>query len=428
MSFVITADRDGQPGLGRRLVEWVTTGTWDESRAFLTDHADELLTEPAEAALVQLVADNPDEQVLQLHLELLTAARAGGIEAAYGALLESVNRHALAELIVAWVGTQSWEEARAFFDEHEDALSTDEGEVVAAVLAADNPDQPDLLVHRGLLTLCRVDGADKAFELLLDPERLRTLVTGPGGRNDPAWALPRARCWPVCSRRSRRPSCCSSWPRCAPTIATRRPAPSPTPPRCSARARCPPSAAAWASWPNASPTWPPGWTGCGASSSPRATVPSSRATTALVSTDRWADACAALAAADPALGAAMADHGPCTLARRRTPGGAFAALARSVCYQQLAGAAAGAIHGRFAALYGGRPTPAAVVATPEQDLRAVGLSAAKVASIQDLAAKALDGTVRLQGWSRLDDDEIVERLIRVRGIGPGPPRCSSCSS
>ena len=193
MSFVITADRDGQPGLSRRLVEWVTTGTWDESRAFLTDHADELLTEPAEAALVQLVADNPDEQVLQLHVELLAAARAGGIDAAYAALLESVNRHALAELIVAWVGTQSWEEARAFFDEHEDALATDEGEVVAAVLAADNPDQPDLLVHRGLLTLCRVDGADKAFELLLDPERLRTLVTGPGGKSDPAWALPRAR-------------------------------------------------------------------------------------------------------------------------------------------------------------------------------------------------------------------------------------------
>ena len=144
--------------------------------------------------------------------------------------------------------------------------------------------------------------------------------------------------------------------------------------------------------------------------------------------DRWADACAALAAADPALGVAIADHGPCTLARRRTPGGAFAALARSICYQQLAGAAAGAIHGRFAALYDGRPTPAAVAATPEEDLRAVGLSAAKVASIKDLAAKALDGSVRLRGWSRLGDEEIVERLTRVRGIGAGPPRCSSCSS
>lgn len=51
-------------------------------------------------------------------------------------------------------------------------------------------------------------------------------------------------------------------------------------------------------------------------------------------------------------------------------------------------------------------------------MRSVGLSAAKVASIKDLAAKALDGTVRLGGWSRLTDDQIVERLITVRGIGP----------
>ena len=104
--------------------------------------------------------------------------------------------------------------------------------------------------------------------------------------------------------------------------------------------------------------------------------------------------------------------------RGRTPGGAFGALARSICFQQLAGAAASAIHGRFAALYDGRPTPAAVAATPEEVLRSVGLSAAKVASIKDLAAKSLDGTVRLEGWGRMDDDEIVDRLVKVRGIGP----------
>ncbi|MEA2825880.1 MAG: DNA-3-methyladenine glycosylase [Actinomycetota bacterium] len=134
--------------------------------------------------------------------------------------------------------------------------------------------------------------------------------------------------------------------------------------------------------------------------------------------DRWADACAALSAADPALGAAIATHGPCRLVRGRTPGGAFGALARSICFQQLAGAAASAIHGRFAALYDGRPTPAAVAATPDDLLRSVGLSAAKVASIKDLAAKSLDGTVRLHGWGRMDDDEIVDRLVKVRGIGP----------
>ncbi|MEA2842459.1 MAG: hypothetical protein QOJ69_130, partial [Actinomycetota bacterium] len=129
--------------MARRLVDWVTTENWDESRAFLADHADHLLTDEADAALIRLIDDSPDEQVLQLHLELLRAARTGGIDAAYAALLESVNRHALAELIVAWVGTQSWEDARAYFDQHQDALLTDEAEVVSNVLAADNPEQPD---------------------------------------------------------------------------------------------------------------------------------------------------------------------------------------------------------------------------------------------------------------------------------------------
>ena len=133
--------------------------------------------------------------------------------------------------------------------------------------------------------------------------------------------------------------------------------------------------------------------------------------------NRWTEACGALSAADPAMARAIAACGPCTLVRRRIPGGAFAALARTVCYQQLAGNAAAAIHARFAALYGGRPTPAAVAATPDETLRAVGLSAAKVASIKDLAVKAASGALRLEGWSRLTDEEIVERLTMVRGIG-----------
>lgn len=134
--------------------------------------------------------------------------------------------------------------------------------------------------------------------------------------------------------------------------------------------------------------------------------------------DRWAEACAALASADPAMAAAIAARGRCTLARRSKPGGTFAALAEAIVYQQLAGAAASAIHRRFAALYDGRPTAGAVAATPEPVLRSVGLSANKAASIRDLAAKTLDGTVRTTGWSRMTDDQIVERLVAVRGIGP----------
>src|SRR5437870_1322037 len=69
--------------------------------------------------------------------------------------------------------------------------------------------------------------------------------------------------------------------------------------------------------------------------------------------DRWADACATLSAADVDMAAAIAGLGPCRLVQGRTAGGAFGALARSICFQQLAGAAASAIHGRFAALYDG---------------------------------------------------------------------------
>ena len=134
--------------------------------------------------------------------------------------------------------------------------------------------------------------------------------------------------------------------------------------------------------------------------------------------DRWAQATAWLSASDASMAAFMVAAGPCTLARRRFEGGAFAALARSILYQQLATGAAAAIHGRFAALYGGRPTPETVAGTPVEELRAAGLSAAKAASVKDLAAKVLDGSVRLGGIGRLGDDEAVARLCTVRGIGP----------
>ena len=96
----------------------------------------------------------------------------------------------------------------------------------------------------------------------------------------------------------------------------------------------------------------------------------------------------------------------------------FAALAESILYQQLAGAAARAIHGRFVALFDGDLSPEAVLAVPPRKLRAAGLSGRKVASIRDLAAKVVDGTVPLRRIGRLADDEVVARLTVVRGIGP----------
>ncbi len=97
----------------------------------------------------------------------------------------------------------------------------------------------------------------------------------------------------------------------------------------------------------------------------------------------------------------------------------FATLVRSVTHQQLAGAAAQAIHGRLLAALDGEVTPERLLATPTEVLRACGLSGSKTASLQDLATKVLDGTVVLDSrrLARESDDEVVARLTTVRGIG-----------
>jgi DNA-3-methyladenine glycosylase II len=132
-----------------------------------------------------------------------------------------------------------------------------------------------------------------------------------------------------------------------------------------------------------------------------------------------AEASEELARRDPILAELIARAGPATLVsrRRRSADDHFAALAESILYQQLAGAAAAAIHGRFVALFDGLPTPGAVLALPVETLRGVGLSGAKAASIRDLAEKIESGAVQLDKVARLPDDEIVRELSLVRGIG-----------
>ncbi len=95
----------------------------------------------------------------------------------------------------------------------------------------------------------------------------------------------------------------------------------------------------------------------------------------------------------------------------------FAALVESIMYQQLAGKAAAAIHKRFLALVSGVLTPEAVLALKDGQMRAAGVSGPKQAAILDLAAKVADGTVPLHDADALGDDELVARLVKVRGIG-----------
>lgn len=126
-------------------------------------------------------------------------------------------------------------------------------------------------------------------------------------------------------------------------------------------------------------------------------------------------AAAAVARRDGVMAKLMKRTGPFRLPRPRIDH--FGALAESILYQQLAGAAARAIHRRFVALFDGDLSPAAVLALAPGKLRAAGLSGSKVLSIRDLAAKVADGTVPLGRIGRLADEKIITRLSVVRGIG-----------
>jgi 3-methyladenine DNA glycosylase/8-oxoguanine DNA glycosylase len=103
----------------------------------------------------------------------------------------------------------------------------------------------------------------------------------------------------------------------------------------------------------------------------------------------------------------------------RTMHSPFEALARNIVYQQLNGTAAAAIHARVLALAGrNRLRPEDVLGAPDDALRGAGLSRNKLDALRDLAAKTLDGTVpSLARLKRMSDEEIIERLTRVRGIG-----------
>jgi DNA-3-methyladenine glycosylase II len=127
-----------------------------------------------------------------------------------------------------------------------------------------------------------------------------------------------------------------------------------------------------------------------------------------------------LTRADKVLARLIRKVGPCTLRpkSRRPP---FQALVRSVTFQQLNGAVAEKILGRVLALYPETkfPTPDELLATPDAKLRAAGLSRNKIAAVKDIAAKTLGGVVPdSRAIRRMPNEEIVERLTTVRGVGP----------
>lgn len=111
--------------------------------------------------------------------------------------------------------------------------------------------------------------------------------------------------------------------------------------------------------------------------------------------------------------------GPCTIQiKSRSP---FEALVTAVTHQQLNGTAASTILKRVRALFPGRrfPTPTALLAMPDERLRAAGLSRAKTAAVKDIAARTIEGTIpNARAIAKMSEPEILERLLKVRGVGP----------
>jgi len=118
---------------------------------------------------------------------------------------------------------------------------------------------------------------------------------------------------------------------------------------------------------------------------------------------------------DPVLKKLMARIGPCTM--RHDPDH-FGVLARSIISQQISGKAAISIGAKVVrTLAPATLRPAAILATGDQALRSAGLSSNKTRSLRDLAEKVHYGAVPLDELHTMDDEEVITRLLPVRGIG-----------
>jgi len=117
---------------------------------------------------------------------------------------------------------------------------------------------------------------------------------------------------------------------------------------------------------------------------------------------------------DPILCAIIERVGPCRMEFGEPE---FSALAESIVYQQLNGKAAATIFERFAALAGEPLTPEGILKLSDEQLRGVGLSKQKSAYLKDLAAKTAAGALDFARLPELSDDEVIEHLTQVKGIG-----------
>ena len=121
---------------------------------------------------------------------------------------------------------------------------------------------------------------------------------------------------------------------------------------------------------------------------------------------------------DPVLGAIIKRHGPCGLGAVRDRYDHFAMLVRAIVSQQLSTKAANTIHNRLLALMpDSRATPGALAIIADADLRTAGLSRQKSAYLRDLCDKVSCGAVVLDDVDAMTDEEVIEALTKIKGIG-----------
>ena len=119
---------------------------------------------------------------------------------------------------------------------------------------------------------------------------------------------------------------------------------------------------------------------------------------------------------DPVIRDLMRAHGKCGLADAQH-GDPFGALMKAIVSQQLSTKAADTIFKRLIALFEGAPTPAALAALTDTQLRGVGLSGQKLKYMRDLAAKVHDGSLPLHALDAMGDEDVIVALTQVKGIG-----------
>ncbi|HEV2726722.1 MAG TPA: DNA-3-methyladenine glycosylase [Solirubrobacterales bacterium] len=132
----------------------------------------------------------------------------------------------------------------------------------------------------------------------------------------------------------------------------------------------------------------------------------------------------ALAASDPTMAALIERIGPIDIKTRlqrrkeERPNDAYGALLRAIVGQQLSTKAARTIYLRVVELFGGKtPSPEQLLEASEEDLRACGLSGRKTEYVRDLASHVLSGELELDRLEELEDGEVIEEIVAVRGLG-----------